>query len=272
MYFAGIDLAWSPNNDTGIAVIHGDKHRGDITYTGRATTDHDIVTTVLNEIGDNPCILTIDAPLHVPNEEGRRPAEEEVGKLFRQYNAGAHPANRSILTQWTGSVRGEDLTQLFEEEGFTHTPRIAQGEETRKLFEVYPHPSMVALFDLDTVLPYKPRSNRSYETRWNAFQQYQDHLKQLQEASPALTVPHTLLEKKVTELRGQSLKDYEDVLDAVFCAYLAHYTWTHPDKVAVLGTVEEGYIATPVKDGMWDTLKEMRAQASLDTFTAENNP
>lgn len=66
------------------------------------------------KIGNNNTIVAIDAPLVVPNKKGRRIADDLVSKLFREYHAGAYPANRERLSSWTGKIRGEEIYKLLE--------------------------------------------------------------------------------------------------------------------------------------------------------------
>ena len=254
MLFVGIDLAWSPRNASGIAVIEGGKDGGKVLCAQTVDTDKDILDFVRENVGGRDAFVAIDAPLIVPNLEGRRVAEALTGQLFRKYDAGAHPANRTRLGQWSdGKIRGEEITRILEDEGFRHNPYIDQFEESRTVFEVYPHPSMVVLFGLDRILRYKAKPKRDYEFRWKEFERYKMCLKNLEGADPGLILPKDIYETDVRMLKGRALKNYEDMLDSVFCAYIAYYSWVNPDRCAVLGNLEDGYIYTPV----FDEMKEM---------------
>ena len=180
MYFVGLDLAWSTKNGTGIAILKGDKEKAEYLSSTIAFSDEDIINFIKNEIKDKDAFIAIDAPLIVPNEEGRRLAEVLVGKLFRKYNAGAHPANRRRLSSWIGTIRGEEISKLLENNGFTHNPEIKKLEQGKKFFEVYPHPSIVVLFNLDSILKYKAKPRRDYNFRYKEFEKYQEHLKNLE--------------------------------------------------------------------------------------------
>lgn len=263
MFFVGIDIAWSDNNPTGIAVIEGDRESGALISVEIVETDGEIVDFVEEIVGEDNALITVDAPLTVPNETGRRPAEDAVGKLFSKYDAGAHPANRKILSQWTGSIRGEDIVEKFEEKDFDHNPYVSRFEGSRKVMEVYPHPSMVALFDMDSILKYKNKPGRDYEFLYNEFRKYQQHIKDLRNTEPSLKTPD-LVRKEVEGKIGQELKAYEDKLDAVFCAYIGYFYWARPDKCEVLGSEEEGYIMTPLKPDMEEDLREFRNQKSSE--------
>lgn len=267
MKFIGLDLAWSPKNPSGFAIIEGDKKSATLTFTKHIQTDEEFSALIEEHVGKEDAFVAVDAPLIVPNMGGRRPAEALVGSLFRVYNAGAHPSNRERLGAWNnGKVRGEEIVSLLEKQGFAHDPYIEKFEQKRKVFEVYPHPSMVVLFNLKKVIPYKSKPSRTPEQLAAAFKVYQGHMKALEKSKPSLTLNAEILQKDVSKLKGKQLKAYEDVLDAVFCAYLAYYAWANPDKCKVLGDMKEGYIITPVFDFMNKKLQEMNDQKSLGDF------
>ena len=53
------------------------------------------------------------------------------------------------------------------------------------------------------------------------------------------------------ELRGRSLKSYEDALDAVFCAYLAFHYWRWgAERNEMIGDLESGYIVVPTRPAL----------------------
>jgi predicted RNase H-like nuclease len=263
MFFIGIDLAWSTKNGTGISVVKGGKEKAEVVYSGIAYPDDDIMRIINSIVGEDDALVAIDAPLIVPNESGRRKAEEIVGKFFRKYNAGAHPANRKRLSSWTGTIRGEEISKILEKNGFVHDPVLERFEKSRKFFEVYPHPSMVVLFNLDLILRYKSKPGRNHEFLEKMFGLYQHHLRDLGRARPSLKISKGILEKDVKNLRGKKLKAYEDILDSIFCAYIAYYAWANPEKCAVLGSMREGYIMTPVFESMLRELKSLESQKKL---------
>ena len=265
MLFIGVDLAWSEKNATGIAVLKGNRNKAEFCFGDVVLSDDEIIECVKKHAGNDTAFIAIDAPLIVPNEEGRRVAEELTGMLFRKYDAGAHPANRKRLSQWSGKIRGEEISKLLEKNHFKHDPYIERFEKTRKFFEVYPHPSMVVLFKLNKILQYKSKPKRDYDFLYAQFKRYQEH-KELGKNKPALVLPRKIVNKDVKKLKAKRLKNYEDLLDAIFCAYIAYYTWHFPDKCAVLGSMEAGYILTPVFDSMHQQLQGRKAQKSLSDF------
>ncbi len=263
MYFIGIDLAWSKKNGSGIAILEGDHKQAKLICSDVLTTDEEIISYIKTKTKDKPAIIAIDAPLIVPNETGRRYAEELTGKLFRRFDAGAHPSNRQRLSLWSGTIRGEEISKVFEKEKFVQDPYIKKHKICKIFFEVYPHPSMVVLFNLKRILRYKAKPKRDYNFRYKEFEKYIKALKALEKNNPSLILTKEILEKEFCSLRAQKLKDFEDLLDGIFCAYLAYYAWTKPENCVVLGDLKKGYILTPVFEYQRKELKEILSQKTI---------
>ena len=185
MRFIGLDLAWSARNPTGAALVAGDQHSGTLVTTQLLGADDEVIAFVAEQAGDGPALVTIDAPLCVPNPTGRRPAEAEISQAFARYHAGAHPANRSRLAV-DGEVRGEVLVDRLEALGFVHQAEVAAGVSVRQIVEVYTHPALIAFFALERIIQYKARPKRAHAHRLDEFRRYQRLMESLQEANPAL--------------------------------------------------------------------------------------
>ena len=256
MRFIGLDLAWSSRNGTGVAAIEGDERAGRLVASALLRDDEEIVEFVREQAGQDsggPAIVAVDAPLRVPNDEGRRPAEAEIGQMFARFHAGAHPANRRRLAP-EGLVRGEVLVARLGRLGFVHQPEVAALIPVRQIVEVYPHPAMVSIFGLDRILKYKARRTIAPEARLAAFGQYHDLLRSLATAEPALHGADELLGQELTGLRRSDLKGHEDRLDGLMCAYVAHYLWRWGmARSRVFGSLEHGYITSPVPREHWPT-------------------
>lgn len=254
MRFIGLDLAWSSKNGTGASAIEGDERAGRLVASGLLRGDEEVVDFVRAHAGvgsDAPVIVAVDAPLRVPNDDGRRPAEAEIGRMFARYHAGAHPANRRRLAP-LGVVRGEALVERLTELGFVDRPEVAALTPVRQVVEVYPHPAMVSIFGLDRILKYKARRTIPVDARLAAFGRYHELLGSLATADPGLHGADDLLGRELTGLRRTELKDHEDRLDGLMCAYIAHYLWRWGmARARVFGSLERGYITSPVPREHW---------------------
>ncbi|WP_394650263.1 DUF429 domain-containing protein [uncultured Deinococcus sp.] len=248
MRFIGLDLAWAAHNPTGAAVLD---ERGEVLDTALLGGDEDVLAYVAAQAGQGAAIIGVDAPLTVPNLTGRRPAEAELGRVFARFQAGAHPANRRHLEEADGTIRGERLVEGLAALGFVHDPHLEVGAQVRRVLEVYPHPAMVSLFGLGRTLKYKNKGQGrpALEAGWAALR---SHLLALEAARPPLRGVAGLMPPTLDGLRGRGLKNLEDQVDAVVCAYVALYAWTWgAARTEVFGSLEEGYILTPTLPERW---------------------
>ncbi|HMQ30152.1 MAG TPA: DUF429 domain-containing protein [Chloroflexaceae bacterium] len=251
--YIGLDLAWSEGNQSGAAALRGGPAGAALLEPPALLGDMDaVVAYVLRHAGAGPAIVAVDAPLLVPNVTGRRPAEAALARVFRPYEAGAHPANRALLDRGGAGVRGELLVARLAAHGFAAAPAVAAGQGGRLVTEVYPHAAMVALFGLPRTLKYKARGRRGPGERHAAWRAYQAHMLDLAAADPPLRGPLDLLETRVETLRGAALKGYEDRVDALLCAYIALYAhrWGAA-RCRTFGDQAGGWIFTPVPPELW---------------------
>jgi predicted RNase H-like nuclease len=247
MLFIGIDLAWSRRNPSGIAIIEAQKDSADFVHgTATLMENEEIIDYIKTHAGDSPAFIAIDASLVVNNTSGERKAETEMKKMFASYHAVPYPSNRALFQRLYGGLWGEEIAGILEEIGFRHDPYIKRKEHARKFFEVFPHSAMVVIFQLKEILKYKAKKGRSYSLSWQEFETYQSLLKILESQKPSLHLPRHILETNVRDLKGKALKQYEDLLDAIFCAYIAFYYWYEPKRCSVIGNLTDGYIVTPV--------------------------
>lgn len=244
MIFIGIDLAWSPHNQSGGAVIREQRL---ITATGTLRNNAEIIAFVTHYLQPaEGAVVAIDAPLRVPNATGARACDRALSADWRAYDAGALPANRRLLTH-DGAIRGEVLVAQMERElGFQEAAPLPHRGQGRYLCEIFPHPVHVSLFQLDKTLKYKAKPGRTPAMRQQEFARYQRLLATLSSAEPALQGVEGVLHPELAGLRGRALKAHEDMLDAITCAYTACYLWYHgPAKAKMYGSVADGHILTP---------------------------
>lgn len=254
MRFVGVDLAWSPRNRSGAAVLAADGQLLDATATlGDDDEILDYVTAAIPSC--TPGLIAIDAPLAVPNETGARLCDRQVASMFGRFEAAPYPANRQNLSRY-GGLRAETIRQRLEFSGFRHDPIIASKVPARHVLEVFPHPATVSLFDLQKTLKYKARSGREYALRWRQMCLLRDHLVALGDAVPPMRLTPAIANTPIEGRRGQAMKEIEDLMDAVVCAYAALYAWHHgPRGYAVYGNTSEGHILVPMTPSMWERIK-----------------
>ncbi|HHT9119048.1 MAG TPA: DUF429 domain-containing protein [Candidatus Hypogeohydataceae bacterium YC41] len=157
MRFIGLDLAWGERNNTAVSVLESspDGTSARLIHFQERLQTAEAILNYLISMAQNGACLAIDAPLIVRNLEGARPVDREVTRRFGRYCAGAHPCN---LKKFPLGVRGEKLINKLALYGFKHQPFISPNERRKtmkRVFEVYPHPAHVVLFQLKKRLLYK---------------------------------------------------------------------------------------------------------------------
>ncbi len=106
---------------------------------------------------------------------------------------------------------------------------------------------MVVLFKLSQIIKYK--KGRIID-RKNSLERYRQLLlDKLPDAEPPVKKNPLFLDlvhEELTLLKGQSLKQYEDTLDALLCAYLAFFYWSWGrSKNELFGDLPTGIIINP---------------------------
>ena len=185
--------------------------------------------------------VAIDAPLIISNPEGQRRCETLVGNCYGGRHASCHTSNLSLYPQAASVTLASQLIKL----GFRHAP-LARSEDQRVMLEVYPHPALLELFALPSILRHK---KGNVATRRGGQRELQKMLSELSRFAPPLERTPRLsgfLATNTNALRGTALKSSEDALDALLCAYIAYYYWFWGlARTRLFGDPNSGYILVP---------------------------
>lgn len=222
-YFIGIDLAWTPGRHSGIAIINQQGQLKAYHYPNNVHAIIEIIQTYPNSI------IGVDAPLIITNPQGHRPNERLFLKCFARYGLGVHAANTSLFAKRFPGYTGFTLYALLQKFGYDFNHN--------NLYEVYPHATILVNFNHNKVLRYKANTRKTH--RIAAFEYLQNSL------SEALTIDATFLSDPYT-LKGKALKEYEDFLDALVCAYTL--LWCRLNKCYRFGSTYEGILLTPIPE------------------------
>jgi predicted RNase H-like nuclease len=251
--FVGVDLAWSERNPSGVAVIEADGTLGRAASHLRSNQEICQYTGLSEE---DDAVVAIDAPLIVSNAEGQRPVERELTKMFGPFDAGPHSASlKNQVFRKTGRI--QQFIQMLEPLGFKHWPRIRKQRSQRVFLEVFPSPAQVILFPGITHADhchyrpprYKFKRGRSWAETQCEWEIYRARLLSLRAKKPPITFSADVkksLHVDIEDYRGSRYKALDDLLDGIFCAYLAYYFWHWGDEgCCVVGNTESGYVALP---------------------------
>jgi len=251
--FVGIDLAWGENSPSGLAVID---HSGTVrrACANLATNDEICEFAEIEQGGGT--VVTIDAPLIVRNPDRCRPVEQRLTGLFWSYDAGPYPANLSNAAfQPNGRITA--LVRQLGTLGFVQRTCALHDPEERTVIEVFPSPAQVILFPAQNRrqhihcrgLRYKPKRDRLWAEVHSQWETYRARIRSLEYSIPAIKFAPEVQKQigiDITEYKGAQYKQFDDLLDGIFCAYLAYYFWHAGEQGCwVLGDLESGCITLP---------------------------
>lgn len=202
MYYIGVDLAWSDNHLSGIAVIQENK----VIFCDTMDTI-DEIAFFLQQYNDAQ--VGVDAPLYIPNQTGNRDIEKLFLKDYSAKKLGLYPVNRDLMQNSSGVIRSESLVELIPHK---------LGEN---LFEVYPHVTILECFH-GKVLPYKRKKGRDTQFLKEQLNILQNYLLDRLDGDFAVDID---------KLKGKALKSHEDKLDAIVCAYTLKHCSSNPYKL-----------------------------------------
>jgi predicted RNase H-like nuclease len=237
----GVGLAWSPKNQTGLAVATVHESCVQVEVTALARSLDDIVAFIANHVS-TAVTIAIDAPTVVPYQNRMRDCERHLhlDAATRHAQAAPYPGTRNLLGKCNGGrPRGEELVARLKADLHVNEvgcpPPLHFG---RYAMEVFPAAAMVSLFSLTAPLHYKKKRNRTWAQCRQGLENYLERLRALDK--PCLECPPEL---RVGLEAGKAFKEIEDRVDAVLCAYVAALAWL--GQAQEIGCLESGYIVLP---------------------------
>jgi len=223
----GIDLAWGEKQQDGLCLIRATRESSSVVRTALTSRDDELLAWLAKYAPASECsLLTIDAPLIVTNKSGCRPVEKQISSEFGKYHAFCHSSNLAK----TSCARPLRVTRMLRENGYAVDFDLKNA--ARIATEVYPHPAMILLFELELIIKYK---KGLVEAKRQEFKRLQSLMRTcLDTHFPELDCSPQIQ----TLLDAPWKKEIEDQTDAFFCALLGHLC-------RVVGTLEEGFILLP---------------------------
>jgi predicted RNase H-like nuclease len=229
MKFLGIDLGWS-SGASGLCCLGWRDEELELLDLKCLTEIPEILDWVDGWLPvDTPGMIAVDAPTLIPNQTGMRLCDRQSHQYFGRYHAGCYPANLNL--SFAQRTVGFGLSLL--ERGFKHGPRLQPQELGRYQIEVFPHAASLYLFNLTQIIKYK-------KGKLADRQQGLARLRQcLLETLPIAVPPLPDLQLPPIPTKGSALKDLEDRLDSLICAYIAAHWWYWGlERNCVLGGME----------------------------------
>jgi len=134
-------------------------------------------------------------------------------------------------------------------EGYSQCPSPDKHiqQRGRWFFEVYPHPAHVVLFERNRIIKYK--KGRIHFRRLGLSELRDEIRSRVFGPSTPFALTGSVsefLNVDPTSLKGRQLKQHEDVLDGILCAYLAFHLWRWGwEQNEMLGDLDSGYVIVP---------------------------
>ena len=232
--YIGIDLAWGEKNLSGFCVLELNIKKLKILDI-KLIKSIDEILQEIQKYKEYKVYIGVDAPLIVPNETGNREIEKKFNKDFAKYKISMLPANRKLLTKYSSKIRSEVLFKKLTACGFGR-----DYKSDKVIFEVYTHSTIAMYFNNHKILPYKRKKGRNTAFIKEQLNIYKNYLKKE-------ILSHEILKKDISSLKGQALKDYEDMLDSLTCAFCIYYCQFNESKFYQVDGVDT--FVTPIS--MW---------------------
>jgi predicted RNase H-like nuclease len=234
----GIDAAWTPRQPSGVALametlagwkivavessyerfqmLAETKVAPDVRPSGSVPDVPVLLRSAERLAGRRVDLVAIDMPLSHAPIIGRRKSDDAVSCAYGAKQCGTH----SPSAERPGQI-SDKLKQDFQQSGY---PLGTLSVRCPALIEVYPHPALVELANASKRLPYKAAKIRKYwpnvapeERRSRLFVQWRGIVQLLD--LEVMRVADVIPELDATA-KGVVLKAYEDMLDAVVCAWV----------------------------------------------------
>ena len=244
MKFVGIDFGWT-SGASGLCLLDfSAKHNSLAIAEFDLILNPDEIVAWVDSVLPHPeaGLVAVDAPTIIPNETGTRLPDRLTHKHFGKYHAGCYPANLNRPFAPRTTKLGFDL----EDRAFFHAPEMTAQKTGRYQIEVFPHPAMVMLFGLDRIIKYK--KGRLGDRRQELLRLINYIETILPSLEPSLEINDLWREliADVMTVKGSVLKEIEDRIDALICAYVGAYWWYWgSEKNQTLGDRSNGYIIVP---------------------------
>ena len=244
MKFVGLDFGWM-RGESGVALFdtHDDGATLSLVEVCALPSTAAVLAWLDARIAPRePALVAVDAPTIIPEGVAMRVADKLTHTHFGRQHAGAYPANRRLPFAASTLALGGAL----EDRGYAHAPTIAPRAPGRFQIECFPHPAMLRLFGLSTILRYK--KGNVAERRAGLARLRKLIATHLVTGDPVLATP-LQLPSLPARGAGVALKRVEDQLDAVVCAYVGAHWWRWGTaRNEVLGDRDGGYIVVPAPD------------------------
>lgn len=246
MRFIGVDLAWGDKNPTGLAVI--DDGGRLVSSALVATVDEIVDYASVQAAGE--CLVGVDAPLIVKNDEGCRKCET----ILKKRGISLYSSNRNRLAVFDGKTRGELLTDGLAELGFEVTEVHPAEVGGRLIYEVYPWSLLRYHYYNSADRRFTPTPRYKFKAKTTK-EEVREGLKALVGLMSKLelpvfleetALPYSVVDEAIDGYKRSELKAVADLIDAILSAYMVYWAHTFGHMGGeIVGDLKDGYVLVP---------------------------
>ena len=244
--FAGVDLAWTVNNETGICIID---ENGKIIFSGSDIySNDDIAGMFLNsEMTDGKEVyIGIDAPLIFPGDSKEyRNAERDLKKMkINGFHISSFQVSREYMERAYKGSRGEDISgYLVKEHGkFFYTDKLFT--HSHEVIETFPTGVTAGIFPEIFPAGYKLKGKISDSLK--GYTALYEKIKVFEEKNIISGFAKNF-ELPENDLKRKDYKKFEDKIDAFLCAFGLFLVYKNLASELYFGDINKGLIFLPLK-------------------------
>jgi len=234
----GIDAAWTASQPSGVALVSSTSGNWRLIFAGssyRRLLDHGkgglisdsrplgsvaepaALLAAAGKIAEAPVdLVAVDMPLSLEPITARRTSDNLVSAAYGARYCSTHTPSATR----PGKI-SDDMKGGFGRCGYR---LLTKEVGVPGLFEVYPHPALVELMNAERRLPYKQGKTRNYwpsETpAGRRIKLFETWLSIIDGLKPEIAGVSEILILPSPEAPAWQLKAFEDMLDAVICAWI----------------------------------------------------
>jgi predicted RNase H-like nuclease len=262
----GVDAAWTCKNPSGIALVKWskrEKHQlvalarsydeflvldgsSRIDWLEKVSGSRPDMSKILNHAcsigGNKVSVIALDIPLSPKPITGRRVADNKISSKYGGLGAGTHTPSAERPSELSGYLFESLVSLDFTWAGKDGDKYIGEGGI---FLETYPHPAIIEMLNLSYRLPYKASKVRKYWPELPSSERWVlliNHMETLRDglASNIKGLSGILPDvESLNQYPRWVLTDYENVLDALVCAwvgcqYLAGNATVHGDSESAI--------------------------------------
>jgi predicted RNase H-like nuclease len=229
----GVDAAWTAKNASGYALVekNGDAWRLQAAapnlraFSARCGLDGEgqgadhALDCAKHALGCLPDLIAVDMPLSRKEIKGRRASDIGVSKRFGAAKCTTH----SPSVERPGKVSAA-FSKACEARGYFLITSVGSRLRLR-LAEVYPHPALLRLLNVNERVPYKVGKTKTYWRNASLGTRYDNVSNELQKIVDGLenVIAGVRIEAEpaLAAIGGFApLKPAEDMIDAIICAWI----------------------------------------------------